>query len=218
VPTDRTRRQPLSPERVVDAAVSVADRGGVAAVSMRKVAEVLGVEAMALYHHVPNKEAILNRIVDAVFAEIDLPDPSQHWRQALAECSWSARKAIARHSWVLGLVESREHVGPARLRHIDAVLGVLLDAGFSAIEAVQATALLDGYVYGFVLQEQQQGIDVPADTELAASALLADPSSDDLPHLRVVAQAVAAGPAPSHDDTFDHGLQIILGGLVPGGA
>lgn len=218
MPTDRTRRQPLSPERVVAAAVSVADRGGVAEVSMRKVAEALGVEAMALYHHVPNKDAILNRIVDAVFAEIDAPDPAQPWRQALAECSRSARQAIARHSWVLGLVESRDHVGPARLRHNDATLGVLLEAGFSAIEAVQATALLDGYVYGFVLQEQQQGVDVPADTELAASALLADPSSDDLPNLRFVAQAVAAGPAPSHDDTFDHGLRIILGALAPGGA
>ncbi|MFI5624533.1 TetR/AcrR family transcriptional regulator [Nocardioides sp. NPDC051685] len=212
------RRQPLSPDRVIDAAVSVADRGGVAAVSMRNVAEVLGVEAMALYHHVPNKDAILNRIVDAVFAEIDVPEPTPHWRRALEECSRSARKAIARHSWVLGLVESREHVGPARLRHIDAVLGLLLEAGFSAIEAVQATTLLDGYVYGFVLQERQQGIEVPADTELAASALLADPSSEDLPHLRAVAQAVAAGPAPSHDDVFDHGLRIILDGLVPSGA
>jgi AcrR family transcriptional regulator len=209
------RRQPLSPERVIAAAVSVADQGGVAAVTMRKVAEALGVEAMALYHHVPNKEAILDEIVDAVFAEIDLPRPGQDWRTSLEARSWSARGAISRHSWVLGLVESRHHVGPARLHAHNAVLGVMLEAGFSATDAVQAYSMLDSFIYGFVLQEQQQGIAAPADTQRAARDLLAGLTADELPHLRTVAEAISAGPAPSHDDAFAHGLRIILDGLRP---
>ena len=215
MPARPPSRQPLTPERIISAAVRVADQGGAAAVSMRRIADALGVEAMALYHHVPNKEAILDRAVDAVFAEIDLPTPKQEWRTALEARCWSARQTLTRHSWVLTLIESRDHVGPARLRHHDAVLGVMLDAGLAAVAAVQAMSMLDSYVYGFVLQEQQQRIDTPQETEQAASDLLADLDADDLPHLRAVAEAISSGPAPSHDDTFAHGLRVLLDGLQP---
>lgn len=207
-------RQRLSPERIVRAAVATADRGGVAAVSMRKVAEALGVEAMALYHHLPGKDALLDEIVDAVFAEIELPEPGQDWRQATERRCWSARSVLTRHSWVLGLIESRDHVGPHRLRHHDAALGAFIESGFAPVDAVLAVSTVDSYVYGFVLQEQQQIAD-PDETAQSAGDLAAE-LSDDLPHLRAVALAVAAGAAPTHDDAFAHGLGVVLSGLGTG--
>ncbi|GAA2038603.1 TetR/AcrR family transcriptional regulator C-terminal domain-containing protein [Agromyces tropicus] len=214
MPSRPTDRPPLTPQRIIDAAVEVADRGGVAAVSMRKVAEALDVEAMALYHHVPNKDAIVDGIVDAVFGEIDLPRPDLDWRAALESRGRSARRTLSRHSWVLGLIESHEHVGPHRLRQHDAALGVLLGAGFSPAEALVAVSVLDSYVSGFVLQEQQHGVSGPAETERAAAELAAELRGDDLPHLRAVAESVVTG-APSHDVVFSRGLRIVLDGLSP---
>lgn len=205
-------RQPLSPERIVRAAVATADRGGVAAVSMRKVAEALGVEAMALYHHVSNKDAILEAIVDAVYDEIERPEPGRAWRTRIEQRCWSARRVLARHSWVLGLIESRDHVGPHRLRHHDAALGVFIEAGFPPVDAVLAVSTVDSYVYGFVLQEQQQ-VTAPDDTKQIADDLVKELSHEDLPHLRAVALAVAAGAAPTQDEAFAHGLNVVLAGL-----
>lgn len=182
--------------------------------SMRKVAEALGVEAMALYHHLPGKEAILDAVVDAVFAEIELPAPGQDWRPAIERRCWSARSVLARHSWVLGLVESRDHVGPHRLRHHDAVLGAFIEAGFPPLDAMLAVSAVDSYVYGFVLQEQQQVAD-PDGTAQAAGDLAEELSDAGLPHLRAVALAVAAGPVPTHDHAFGHGLGVVLSGLGP---
>ncbi|MFC9917513.1 TetR/AcrR family transcriptional regulator C-terminal domain-containing protein [Agromyces binzhouensis] len=205
-------RRPLTPERIIAAAVSLADQGGVSGVSMRKVADSLGVEAMALYHHVPNKDAIVDAIVDSVFAEIEVARSDSDWRTDLERAGWSTRAAVARHSWVLGLIESRDHVGPHRLRRHDAVLGILLDAGCAPIESVLAVSALDSYVYGFVLQEKQQALAEPADVEQAARLLL-DETADDVPNLRRVAAAVLAGSAPSQDEAFAHGLRVILDGL-----
>lgn len=214
MPAHSTRRPPLTRARIVEAAVAAADRGGVAAVSMRKVAETLDVEGMALYHHVANKDAILDAIVDAVFAEIEVPAQAD-WRAALESRCWSARAALTRHSWVLGLIESRDHVGPHRLHHHDAVLGVLLGAGMSPVDAVLAVSVLDSFVYGFVLQEKQLRLPTPEDAQEAATELVAAMSADELPHLRTVAEAVSTGPAPSQDEAFAHGLGVILDGLAP---
>lgn len=194
---------------------------------MRKVAQALGVEAMALYHHVAGKEALVEAVVDAVFAEMEPPEPQEDRRAGLERRCWSMRSALARHSWVLGLIESRDTVGPHRLRHHDAVLGSLLGGGLSAFDAVLAVSTLDSFVYGFVLQEQQQAAPADADgagdpsiDELAAAlgeelegATSEEDAAEALPHLRAVALAVAAGPAPTHDEAFAHGLRIVLNGL-----
>ncbi len=193
----------------------MADRGGVGAVSMRRVAEVLGVEAMALYHHLPNKNALLDGLIDAVFAEIDAPNAEDDWQTALHKRCASTRRALFRHSWVLGLIESRDHVGPNRLHHHNAVLGIVLGAGLSPVDAVLAVSVLDSYVYGFVLQEKQHQVSAPTDTQEAASQMVDQLPVGDLPHLRAVAEAVSAGFAPSYDDTFAYGLRIILDGLHP---
>ena len=148
MPRASTPHPPLSRERVIEAAVAVADERGVTAVSMRKVAERLGVEAMSLYHHVANKDAILDGIVDAVFDEIELPEPDLDWRTAMRRRATSARDALSRHSWALGLIESRRNAGPATLRHHDAVIGSLRAAGFSIADAVHAFSVIDSHVSG----------------------------------------------------------------------
>ena len=124
-------RAPLSRERVLGAAVALADRGGIGALSMRKLAQELGVEAMSLYHHVANKDDILDGIVDVVFSEIELPSGDADWKAAMRQRAISAREALLRHPWATGLMESRSTPGPATLRHHDAVLGILRTAGFS---------------------------------------------------------------------------------------
>ena len=213
MPRASTPRPPLSRQRVIEAAVAVADERGVTAVSMRKVAERLGVEAMSLYHHVANKDAILDGIVDAVFDEIELPEPGLDWRTAMRRRATSARDALSRHSWALGLIESRRNTGPATLRHHDAVIGSLRAAGFSIADAVHAVSVIDSYVYGFALQEQQLPFETPEQLENAASELVRRMPPDAYPHLRQVAVEHTVGSGYTYADEFAFGLELILGGL-----
>src|SRR5690349_17818371 len=149
-----SRRARLTHELVVTAAVAVADHGGLGAVSMRNVARELGVEAMSLYHHVANKEALLDALADWAFTQVELPPPGTPWRQAMADRAASSRSALSAHPWALGLMESRRTPGPAVLTHHDTVLGLLRGGGFSVALAAHAFSVLDAYVYGFVLTEQ----------------------------------------------------------------
>jgi len=213
VPRASTPRPPLSRQRVIEAAVAVADERGVTAVSMRKVAERLGVEAMSLYHHVTNKDAILDGIVDAVFDEIELPEPDLDWRTAMRRRATSARDALSRHSWALGLIESRRTTGPATLRHHDAVIGSLRAAGFSIADAVHAVSVIDSYIYGFALQEQQQPFETPEEFENAASELVRRMPPGAYPHLREMAAEQALRSGYTYADEFAFGLELILGGL-----
>ena len=112
-------RTPLSRERVLRAAVTFADEGGIGSLSMRKLGEVLGVEAMSLYNHVASKDELLDGMVDLVFGEIDLPAAGAPWKTAMRQRAASARQALARHRWAIGLMESRTSPGPATLRHHD---------------------------------------------------------------------------------------------------
>src|SRR5215210_874747 len=143
------RRAPLSRQRVLRAAVDLADTGGIASLSMRKLAQELGVEAMSLYRHVRNKDDMVDGMVDHVFGEIGLPPTGVDSRTAMRRRAISAREVLARHSWAIGLMESRRRPGPATLRHHDAVLGCLREAGFSVTMAAHAYSVLDSYIYGF---------------------------------------------------------------------
>ena len=124
-------RAPLTKERVLRAAIELADAGGVEALSMRRLAKELGVEAMSLYNHVANKDAILDGIIDAVVSEIELPPAGDDWKAAIRQSAISARNVFVRHRWANNLQMSRQSAGPARLRHMDWMLRTLREAGFS---------------------------------------------------------------------------------------
>jgi AcrR family transcriptional regulator len=147
------RRPALSYDAIIDAAVRVADRGGLAKVSMRNVGAELGVEAMSLYHHLDGKDAVLDGLANWVFTQIELPPEDEPWRPAMERRAASARDALTRHPWALGLIESRRVPGTALLRHHDRVLGCLRRSGFSIALAAHAFSAIDAYVYGFVLTE-----------------------------------------------------------------
>ncbi|MFB9883410.1 TetR/AcrR family transcriptional regulator [Planobispora siamensis] len=207
-------RRPLSRDRVLEAAIRVADRGGVEAITMRRVAQELGVEAMSLYHHVPNKDAILDGVVDAVFAAIALPDAGcDDWRDAIRARAHSARAVLSRHSWALGLIDSRRTPGPATLRHHDAVLGVLRRAGFTLPMAAHAISLIDSYVDGFVIQEVNLPVMTPDDVKEVAGGLLDNLPADELPYLREMIVDHALRPGYDHTSEFGYGLDLILDAL-----
>jgi AcrR family transcriptional regulator len=138
---------------VVAAALAVADEDGVAKLSMRAVARRLGVEAMSLYHHVSNKDDLLDGMVDAVHEEFHAPVPGEDWAEQMRLRSRTAREALKRHPWAVGMMDSRRTPGWATLTHHDAALGCLLEAGFSLGLTGHAFALLDAHLYGFLLQE-----------------------------------------------------------------
>src|SRR5271165_5696577 len=140
-------RTPLNGERVMRAAVAFADESGIGSLTMRKLGEALGVEAMSLYNHVANKDALLDGMVDLVFSEIDLPSSGTDWKTAMRERAVSARQALSRHSWAIALMSSRTSPGPATLKHHDAVIGSLREGGFSVEIAAHAFSVLDSYIY-----------------------------------------------------------------------
>lgn len=202
----------LDRNRIVAAAVALADRNGVDRVTMRGVGEALGVEAMSLYHHVANKDALLDGMVDAVFAEVALPQ-GDDWREALCRRSADLRTVLARHPWAIGLLESRAAPGPATLRHLDAVIGCLRSAGFSTELTAHAYAALDAYVYGFALQEAQLPFSGPEETEALARELAADLDPEAVPHLAAFTADHVLQPGYDFSAEFDWGLDLVLDGL-----
>jgi AcrR family transcriptional regulator len=208
-----TTQIPLSRRRVLDAAVALADRDGVGALSMRKLAQELGVEAMSLYHHVAGKDAILDGIVDVVFAEIELPSGEGGWRAAMRRRAVSTREALRRHPWATALMESRSTPGPANLRHHDAVLGVLRNAGFSVALAAHAYSLLDAYIYGFALQESSLPFDTPEETAAVASSIMDGFPADAFPYLTEIAVEHVMQPGYDYGNEYQFGLELILDGL-----
>ncbi|GIH22676.1 TetR family transcriptional regulator [Acrocarpospora phusangensis] len=199
---------------MLEAAIRVADRGGVEAITMRRVAQELGVEAMSLYHHVTNKDAILDGVVDMVFAAIKLPGVAyDDWRDAIRARASSARSVLSQHSWALGLMDSRRNPGPATLRHHDAVLGVLREAGFTLAMAAHAVSLIDSYVGGFVLQEANLPMTTRDDVEDVAGDILEHLPADELPYLREMIVDHALRPGYDHRSEFGYGLDLILDAL-----
>ena len=203
-------RQPLSPVRIIEAATRVADRGGLSAVSMRNVGKELSVEAMSLYHHVAGKESLLDGLADWAFARIELPSPGQGWREGMETRARSARAVLSAHPWALGLIESRSSPGPALLRHHDEVIGCLRRGGFDLLLASHAFSVIDAYVYGFVLTEQNLPFD-PREAENAGDfAEQFEPLIAEYPHLAALVTEVTTGGDYLFSDEFDEGLGMIL--------
>lgn len=212
--SEREARAPLNREQVLRAAVGLADDSGIGSLSMRKLGQALGVEAMSLYNHVTNKDDLLDGMVDVVFAEIDLPAADEtDWRAAMRRRAVSARAALARHPWAIALLDSRTSPGPSTLRHHEAVLGSLRRGGFSVEMTAHAFSALDSYIYGFVVQEASLPFDTAEETTEVAQELLAQLPSDEYPHLTEMAAEFVLQSGYDHHAEFDFGLDLLLGAL-----
>ncbi len=209
----RPTRPPLSRERALATAIEIADAEGLEALTMRRLARALGVEAMSLYHHVANKDDILDGMVDVVFSEIELPPAEVAWKDAMRTRAVSARAALTRHPWALGVMESRTSPGPATLRHHDAVLGSCRGAGFSVEMAAHAYSLIDSYLYGFVLQELNMPFGDADDLTDRVGTMLPDLAEDEYPHLAELTVEHVLQVGYTYGREFDYGLQVILDAL-----
>ena len=226
VKTERAQnpRAPLSTERVLDTAIALAQREGFESLTMRRLADQLGVGAMTLYHYVPNKQALLDAMVDIVFGEIELPATDGDWRAELHRRALSTREALNRHRWAVGLMESRTTPGPNSLRLHNAVLGCLREAGFSIETTIQAYSVQDAYIYGFALQEKSipfedaEGAAAVAEAqykeydELDAERQLGE-LAEAFPYLAEVVVGHVAEVGYDFASSFEYGLDLILDAL-----
>ncbi|WP_460065262.1 TetR/AcrR family transcriptional regulator [Streptomyces sp. YKOK-I1] len=211
--TPQPARETLTRQQVLRAAVELADTGGLEALSMRKLGEAVAVEAMSLYNHVANKEDLLDGMVDLVFDEVDLPTPGDDWRQAMRQRAVSLRLVLSRHRWAIGLMASRSAPGPATLRHHDAVLGCLRQGGLSLTLTAHAVSVLDGYIYGFALQEKALPFGTPAETAELADSIMSGFGAGEYPYLTEIATAHVMRPGYAYGDEFAYGLDLILDAL-----
>jgi len=211
--TDATRPR-LSRDRVLEAAVALADAGGIGSLTIRSLAQELGVKPMSVYHYVANKEEILDGLVDVVFSEVALPSAEGDWREEMTRRAVSARAVLGRHRWAIGLLESRTSPGPATLRHHDAVLGTLRAAGFSDAMTAHAYALLDSYTYGFALQEVSLPFEGPDGVGEVAGPIMELMAQGEYPHMVEMATTYYLQPGYDFGDEFAFGLDLILDGLA----
>jgi AcrR family transcriptional regulator len=211
---DAQRRAPLTRALVLQTAVDRADQGGLEALSMRKLGQELGVEAMALYHHFANKDDLVDGMVDLVFSQVDLPDTGEDWRTAMRQRAISVRDALLRHRWAIGLMESRRTPGPANLRHHDAVIGSLRAGGFDIEMAAHAYSLLDSYIYGFALTKMNLPFQTAEEVGDVAQAMLEPFPVGEYPHLLEILTDHVMKPGYDYGDEFEYGLDLILDGLA----
>lgn len=211
--TAAPEKAPLTRERVLRAALEMADELGVESLSMRRLGGRLGVEAMSLYNHVTNKEDVLDGILELVVEEITIPRIDAEWSSAMRERAVSARLAFGRHPWAAALMDSRVSSGPARLRYFDAMVGTLTGAGFPLDLAARALSILDAYVYGFARQTSGMASGAEPRVEARAEALREGLPEGAFPHLQRMAEwAMEHGYDEEAD--FEFGLALILDGLA----
>lgn len=207
----------LSRERVLQAAVGIIDAHGLGALTMRSLAAELNAKPMSLYHYIRNKDELLDALVDRVFAEIELPKVGGNWRVEVRRRCFSARAVLALHPWALALVETRTNPGPATLRHHDAMLGVLRAGGFSLQMTAHAYAIVDAYVYGFVLQQASLPFDSADSANAVTESILEDVTAGDYPHLVEFATHHVQQPGYHFGGQFEFGLDLILDALTAHG-
>lgn len=209
---DTSPRPPLTKERIFQAAVGLADRDGLDALTMRRLGAELGVEAMSLYKHVANKEEILDQMVELVLGEIEIPGAGSDWKEAMRQRAISARQVLSHHSWAIGLLEARGSTGPTALRYVDAILGNLRSAGFSVANAAHAFWLLDSYVYGHVIQETSMPLRNSEEMPESTESILEQNTINDYPHLTEIGENALRSEF-SFDSEFEFGLDLILDAL-----
>jgi AcrR family transcriptional regulator len=198
---------------VLSTAVSMADDGGIEAVTMRKLAQRLGVEAMSLYYHVSNKDEILDGMIDIVIGEIELPKSGDDWKTAMRKRALSAHGMLAKHPWALQVMETRVNPGPASLRYYDSVIGSLVGGGFSIALAAHAFPAIDAYIYGFSLQQMNLPFEDEHDIGEVTDLILEHLPVDEYPHFAAMITDHALQPGYNYADEFEFGLDLILDGF-----
>jgi AcrR family transcriptional regulator len=217
--TSKTRKaakpRTLNRERVLRAAVALADGRGLDELTMRNLAKQLDVEAMSLYNHVANKSDLLDGMIDLVFGEIEAPRAGGDWKAEMRKRAVSTRNVLLRHRWAVGEMEGRASHGPANLAVHDAVLGCLRAAGFSIEMTVHAMSVQDAYIYGFALQQTDMSARTPEDFAAEAQRQMVDYADAlaDYPHLVEVVGGYVAKAGYDYDREFVFGLDVILDGL-----
>lgn len=201
-------RNTLSRERVVQAAIAIADAHGIGALTMRQLGTALGVEAMSLYHHVASKDDVLDGMADAIMEEIGVPQGAD-WKEAMRTRARSAREVFSRHPWAVGLVDTRRSPGPGTLGHADAVIGTLREAGFSLVLTLHAHILLDSYIYGFALQETSLPVATDEESDAFAEEML-EAMGQAYPHLAELTRVRVLNPEYRFGMEFEFGLDLIL--------
>ena len=211
--TSKTR-EPLTRERVIRAAIVLADERGLESLSMRKLAVQLGVEAMSLYHHVKGKDDLFDGMLDVVNAEFATPHAGDEWRSAMHERAESTRRVLARHPWAIGM-KARTSPGPATLGHLDAVIGCFIAAGFSMPLTGHAISILDSYVLGFAQHEVSLPVDPSGDISAVAEGIMAQQESmaETFPYLANMATSLVLQPGYAYGNEFDFGLELVLDGV-----
>lgn len=208
-----SRRGTLNRERVLAAAIELADEIGVEALTIRRLAAALGVGAMTIYHHVPSKEEIIDGMVEMVYAEIELPEKGTEWRTAMRERCKSARAVLGRHPWAAPLMESRLNPGPANLRHHDAVIGCLREGGLSLQMTAHAYAILDSFIYGFAFEEAMLPAQGGEGFAQVAREIAAQMAFAGYPYLAELTTDHVLQPGYDFGDSFEFGLDLIIDGL-----
>ncbi len=190
----------------------LADTGGIESLSMRRLAQELGVKAMSLCNHVADKDEIVDGIVDLVFAEIVVPADQADWKATMRARGDSVHQAVLRHPWASSLMQSRTNPGPATLRHHDTVIGSLRSAGFTIHLAAHAFSVMDSYIYGFAQQQQNLTYTTAEEATVVAENLLRQ-LHDAYPHLAEMITEHVLTPDYDYAEEFDFGLDLILDGL-----
>ncbi len=206
-------RARLNRERVLQTAIRLADEEGIEKLSMRRLGEGLGVEAMSLYNHVSNKEDLLNGMIDSLYGEVELPSHDDDWKTALRKRSVSVREVLLRHPWANGLMDSGTSPGPGTLRHHDRVLGTFRNGGFSLAMTAHAFSALDSYVYGYAKQEKALPFDTEEQAAAMASVMLAQLPASEYPYLYELMAKHVLQPGYNYADEFSFGLDLVLDAL-----
>lgn len=211
----QSKRVRLTLENILGTAISLADEKGIESLSMRKLASELGVEAMSLYHHVSSREILLDGMVDRVFAElmVGLDFEDLDWKLVLRKISYQMREVLRSHPWAVGLLDSRRNPGSSTLNYQNRRLGFLRQIGFSVIMAGHIVALLDSYIYGFVMQEFALPFLDSESMEDVVEDVQGSFNKGDYPYLEEMISESVLQPGYSFYNEFDFGLELILNGI-----
>jgi AcrR family transcriptional regulator len=205
-------RLPLSRDRILRAALALADESGIEALTMRKLGRTLGFEAMSLYNHVANKDDLLDGTLDLILEESELPSPAGAWDAAIRSSAISVHEALRRHPWACNVIMAPAHIRPARLRYMDSLLGRLREAGFSAETTYHAYHVLDAHIFGFSLWQTSHTYAASQVTNMAAELDRMIPA-DEFPYLHEHGRQHLADGPHREVSAFEFGLDFILEGL-----